>query len=122
MQCNAFKYIKSPQQGELCRVDALAAVLGSLADQSLGLALAHVAVQELPVALSKTILPLRPAWSVTCHSKSRSLVPLGPAVLLDVPGVQLEFQGVLVVPGQVQVGLGDGQIIAHKDADVTLRH
>ena len=81
MQCNAFKYIKSPQQGELGRVDALAAVLGSLADQSLGLALAHVAVQELPVTLSKTILPLRPAWSVTCHSYSRSLVPLGPAVL-----------------------------------------
>ena len=36
------------------------------------------------------------------------------------PGVQLEFQGVLVFPGQV--GLGDGQIIAHQDADVTLRH
>ena len=32
------------------------------------------------------------------------------------PGVQVEFQGVLRVLGQV--GPGDGQIIANKDADV----
>ena len=120
MKCNVYKYSKSPQQGKLCRANALAAVLGSLADQSLGLALALVAVQELPVALSKHDFPLRTASSVTCHSYSRSLVPLGHAVLLDVPGVQLDFQGVLVFPGQV--GLGNGQIIAHQDADVTLRH